>query len=270
MSEADIMAATPAPRTISSLVADLKLLGVSPGDTLLCHSSLRSIGWVAGGPAAVIDAITEVLGPTGTLVMPAQSGDLSDPAGWENPPVPKEWVATIRAEGRPFDPETTPTRGMGQIAELFRTWPSVLRSIHPTASFVANGPNATLVTSAQSLDDPLGESGPLGALYRLDAKVLLLGVDYSSCTALHLAERLADPNGAREPAGAAQIVDGQRRWVEFATPVLRDGDELQQVGSAFERATVIRMGRIGSAESRLLSLRAIVDYGVTTWKPAAR
>src|SRR5689334_9879285 len=58
------------PVTIESLCADFAALGVRPGMVLIVHSSLRSLGWVNGGPAAVILALEQVLTPEGTLVMP--------------------------------------------------------------------------------------------------------------------------------------------------------------------------------------------------------
>ena len=65
------------PVTVSSLVADLtalfddaRILGIGPGCLLNVHSSLSQIGWVAGGAQAVIVALQEVIGPTGTLIDP--------------------------------------------------------------------------------------------------------------------------------------------------------------------------------------------------------
>src|SRR5512143_4030923 len=124
-----------APRTRASLAADLLALGVAPGMTLLAHSSLSALGWVAGGPVAVIQALMDVVTPYGTLVMPTFTSDNSDPAMWGHPPVPAAWVPVIREHTPAFEAAITPTRMMGRIAELFRTWPGALRSDHPQSSF---------------------------------------------------------------------------------------------------------------------------------------
>ncbi len=73
---------TDGPVTFDSLCADLRALGVESGMTMIVHSSLTALGWVSGGPQAVVLALQEVLGPQGTLVMPTHSGDFSDPAQW--------------------------------------------------------------------------------------------------------------------------------------------------------------------------------------------
>src|SRR5579871_1511410 len=114
------------PRTRESLTADLRALGVQPGMTLLVHSSLSALGWVSGGPVAVVQALLDVLGHDGTLVTPTQSGQYSDPAYWVAPPVPEAWWPIIRETMPAFDPRTAPTRGMGAIVEVFRNWPSAL------------------------------------------------------------------------------------------------------------------------------------------------
>ena len=89
MSERDAIERSAAPVTTISLEADLRALGVEDGMTLLVHASLSSLGWVCGGPVAVILALEEILGERGTLVMPTMSTDLTDPKNWEAPPVPE-------------------------------------------------------------------------------------------------------------------------------------------------------------------------------------
>ena len=89
MKEEDIIKLTGQyPVTVHSLMADLQAIGLRPGSTIIVHSSLSTLGWVSGGPVAVVLALENVLTPAGTLVMPTHSGDLSDPAQWQHPPVP--------------------------------------------------------------------------------------------------------------------------------------------------------------------------------------
>ena len=104
MTERDVISNSIAGPVIQDrLVCDLTQLGVTDGMTLLVHSSLSSIGWVAGGPVAVVNALLSALGPKGTLVMPTHSGGLTDPAGWSNPPVDPTWWPTIRRTMPAFD-----------------------------------------------------------------------------------------------------------------------------------------------------------------------
>lgn len=44
------------PQTRTSLVHDLRALGLCPGVTVLLHASLRCVGWVCGGAPTVVRA----------------------------------------------------------------------------------------------------------------------------------------------------------------------------------------------------------------------
>lgn len=263
MSEQDVVSATAHPATVSSLVRDLRALGVEEGITLFVHSSLSSLGWVAGGAQAVVLALEEVVGETGTLAMPAHSTALSEPSQWRNPPVPESWWETIRNETPAFDRDLTPSRGMGRIPELFRTSPGVVRSDHPQASVAARGPNAKLLTDGHALDSGVGEGSPMARLYDLDGWVLLLGVTHARNTSLHLCEyRATFPGKKTSLQGAPVLVDGRRSWVEFED-LDWDEDDFPQLGAAFEVATgEVRVRNVAQAESRLMRQRPLVDFGV--------
>ncbi len=258
MSEKNVITRSPKPFSRDHLTQDLRLLGIKPGMTLLVHSSLSKIGYVPGGPVAVIQALLDVLTPAGTLVMPTHSTDLSDPANWENPPIPEVWHEAVRDIMPAFDPAVTPTRGMGVIPELFRSWPGTVRSSHPQASFAAWGHHARLVTDNHSLEMGLGEQSPLARVYDLDGIVLLLGVGYANNTSFHLGEvraRVVAP----EKQGAPILENGRRVWKWF-TDLAYDADDFAVLGQDFEKDDVVTVGMVGMAECRWFSQRAAVDF----------
>lgn len=258
MSEEKIIKATGEPNTVNTIYQDLLNRGVKSGDILLVHASLSSLGWVCGGAQAVITALLKAVGSEGTLVMPAHSGEWSDPAEWGNPPVPQEWLTTIYDHMPAFDPKISPTRGMGRIAELFRTVPGTLRSNHPHVSFSANGKDALPITQNHPLSPQLGMDSPIGKMYKLKAKVLLLGVDYDSCTSFHLAESLI-AKMPKKRMGAALLHKGERCWKWFDDYDYKTDDFLL-IGKEFESNYNVQRGKIGNAECKLFEMKVGVDF----------
>lgn len=266
MTEAEAVERTKGmPATVQSLADDLSKLGVAPGMVLLVHSSLSSLGWVCGGAVAVVLALERALGPEGTLVMPAHSGDLSEPSRWRNPPIPEPWWEFVRGEMPAYDVDMTPTRGVGAVPECFRKQRGTLRSAHPVVSFAARGPRAEELTRGDSLDFPCGDGTPLGKLYDMDGWVLLLGSSYECVSSLHLAEYRARHLRRKViRCGAPVLVDGEQRWVEY--------DDVESDDSAFPRIMTefvaekgnVRSGRVACGTAMLMSQKALVDHA-TDW-----
>jgi len=260
--EGSVVNSTIKPNTITSLKRDFEALGVKPGAIMIMHSSLSKIGWTVGGPVSVIRALMQTLTPEGTLVMPTFSSGNSEPSKWENPPVPESWWDMIRKEMPPFDPKITPTREMGTIVDTFRSWLNVLRSNHPMSSFAAWGKHAKFITDNHELKGDLGEGSPISRLYELDGQILLVGVSHENNSAIHLAEYRSDfPGKKYNNTGCAMLINNQRKWVEWEELDL-NSDDFEKLGADFESKINYKPGKVGIAETRLISLRAIVDFGV--------
>lgn len=261
-SEARSIAAVQTPATQRSLISDLVSLGLRSGDVVLVHSSMSALGWTVGGPHAVVEALRQAVGTNGTIVMPTQSAQLSDPADWQNPPVPEHWVPIIRSEMPPYDPYATPTREMGQIVECFRQYRDTIRSNHPLYSFAANGALAATIVADHGLEDGFGDGSPLAKMYDADAKVLFLGTGHANNTSLHLAETRAQWSTKASSRQSAMInVEGEptlASWVSVET----DESDFGLIGDAFDQAGNQTTGPVGAGTGIVMSQRTLVDFGV--------
>ncbi|MFJ8864779.1 aminoglycoside N(3)-acetyltransferase [Streptomyces sp. NPDC102473] len=235
-------------------------LGVRRGGVLLVHASMRAAGASAW---CMTEALRRALGPEGTLVVPAFTPENSDTSRSYLERVrglSEKARAAMRAAMPAFDPVMSPAPGMGALAETVRQTPGAMRSGHPQTSFAALGPAAGKLLTGHRRDCHLGEDSPLARLYEADAQVLLLGTDFDSCTAFHLAEyrRSSPPRRLYRCVVASE--DGPHWW-EYEDITLDDSD-FGTLGNDFARARSleVRTGHVGSAPSRLFPLRAAVDF----------
>ena len=211
----------------------LRALGVQPGGVLLVHTSFRAVRPVEGGPTGLIEALRMALGPAGTLVMPAWTGD----------------------DGF-FDPAVTPAaEDLGVVADTFWRMPGVARSSHPFA-FAAAGPRAAEITGDPLPLPPHIPASPVGRVHDADGQVLLLGVSHDADTTLHLAELMAGVP-YRQPRHITVLRDGAPVRIHYG-----ENDHCCQRfaladGWLRERG-LQREGRVGHADARLVRARDVV------------
>ncbi|MGH8048880.1 MAG: aminoglycoside N(3)-acetyltransferase [Chthoniobacterales bacterium] len=249
--------------TPTRLLLALKEAGVREGGLLCVHSWLDGLGFVVGGARTVIDCLETGVGPGGTLMMPAFSGDISDPAEWQYPAIPADRIEEVRREMPPFDASLTPTRKMGMIAELFRHRPGVVRSLHPQSSFCARGPLASKICAQHPPQFRFSEDSPLGALLRHDGHVLLAGAPWNTASVLYLTEfHMPDRQIIRKKVPV--VADGG--GVEW-----RDFDELEYRDVWHEAVThlvsvgIAQRTRIGRGDFVFFSAREAVEE-VLKWR----
>lgn len=165
--------------TKNQIVSGLKGL-LNAGDRIMVHSSLSSFGYVSGGADTVIDALLEVVGDEGTMMVPTN--------------VFNGYLTTFLRETKETDLRIAPSR-MGAITETLRMRDGALRSIHPSHPVAALGRDAKELLKEHGLgDSPIGKLSPYGKLAQLEnGKILLLGVTNSNNSTIHLAEELYTP-----------------------------------------------------------------------------
>ena len=221
------------PIRTADLTAQILELGVLPGDVLLVHTSFSRVGPVEGGPRGLIDALRAALGPNGTLVMPSMSDD----------------------DDHPFDRRATPCLGMGVVADTFWRLPDVLRSDSPHA-FAAIGPDAARITADHPLDVPHGLNSPVGRVWEVDGKILMLGVGHDANTTIHLAETLAGVR-YRRPKFATILEGGQPVRCSYSE-IDHCCDNFKLVDQWLDVEGRQRRGRVGHGEARLAGSRHVV------------
>lgn len=258
--EKQVVEVTREPITKKRLIHDLQNIGLQAGDAVIVHNSMNKIGWIIGDSVTVIESLMETVTNSGTIVMPAFTTGNTEPSGWNYPSIPKKWWPIVREEMPPFRSDISPIRGLGRIPEVFRKFPRVHRSNHPILSFTAWGKHAKEIVIDHRLDESFGENSPIGKLYELDGKILLIGVGYDNNSSLHHAEVRANiSNIPKKDNGAALIVNGKRVWKTWNEIDYSDHDFIE-IGAAYEASIDYKPQLIGQAESRLLSMRDLVDF----------
>lgn len=252
---------------VTAISTDLRALGLAAGDLVMVHASLRRIGPVAGGADGVIDAIREVIGAKGTMLMVLGA---RDDYAWVNAR-PEEERRALLLEAEPFDAHATPASpDVGALAEAFRKRPGVVVSDHPEGRFAAAGPLAHELLDRVPWHDYFGPGSPLERL-AAGGVVLRLGADPNTVTLLHHAEylcavapkrRVRRHRRVRAPDGGSAVrvvecLDDEAGIVDYPgedyfADLLRD----------YLAAGRARTGTVGGAAAELIEAADLVAFGV--------
>lgn len=233
------------------IVEGLFRVGVKAGDVLLVHSAMRTLGRIEGGAEAVVQALLEVLGEGGTLVVPA-------------------FTFAHEAESEPtIRPAADPSE-MGMLTEAARTHPEARRSVAYRHSFAAIGPWAEVVTDVDPFLSPFDLRSSFGVMLGLDTQVVLFGVTYSSSTSHHFAEYVCGVpyRHCIQRQVHVERADGERSLQTMTDyqPKSEGGSYYGNFGPNFNRLGKMledrgRVGTtfIGNSAVRRLAMRELVD-----------
>ncbi|NKB67318.1 MAG: hypothetical protein GKR89_09685 [Candidatus Latescibacteria bacterium] len=231
---------------------DLRTLGLRPGAHVEVHSSLSSMGYIAGGAATVVDALMHTVEPTGALAM--SNYPVSPPL----PVSPAERANGIAWKIRRLADDSDQRTGTGAISDEFRRRPGVVcgAGIHRICAWGANA--QTYATGYQHLVDNAG-------------LVLLIGVDIDRCSSMHLAD--STPISAE----ARQKMDSQ--WGPSQVPIIADivqrqypadiilgaeetnhrRDPWAHTRQEADSRNLIKRGKIGAASCMLFKAQDLLD-----------
>lgn len=225
--------------TKQELKRQLAELTLRPDDTVLIHSAMKPIGAVEGGADTVLDAWMEYFAP-GLLVLPTHTWDVN-------------WYGGSLT----FD-ERTSKSCVGLLTERFRQRPGVARSLHPTHSVAAWGPDAAAyVAGEERVDTPCGRAGCWGKLLERQAVILLVGCDLSKCTFFHGVEEWCDIEGRVGAPVPYRIrtADGRMLDAPNHRHLGHPSEQFPLAEAALVRDGALTFGRFGDARVYRLDAR---------------
>ena len=238
-----------------SLREGLERLGLAGVEIAVVHSSLSAFGWVVGGAPTVIAALRSVVP---TLVVPA----FADACRLPTPPnvdIPHnadhrtaDWEEFERAlsETPPYRPDLPPDKDMGVSSATLLREPDVCRSTSPVDSFAAVGPQAERLIGHSTREHPLGV---LRVAAEDGAWVLLLGVDHTTNTTIHIAEHLEHRGRFTR---FARVDDRPEGWVAVHN-LGGDSSGFEAIAPHLEPWT--RETTIGAARCRAVPAQRVID-----------
>lgn len=244
--------------TVSQIVEDLKGLGLRRGDSVVVHSSYKSIGNVAGGPQGVIEALTQVVLPDGALLFP-------------NLNIPHEF--TVEDPPR-FDLKRDPLKQtLGIIPELFKFQYAEHFSIHPTHSMMGIGERARdILKDHEKAGVPCGVGTPWEKNALSGGKVLLIGVGQKSNTTYHCPEEQIEKpyQLSSDVIDGLVVIDGKEMVVRSRLHVWGNRPDFSIINPELEARGYLRIGAVGNALTLCINAGGFVQLGLERMRQDAR
>jgi aminoglycoside 3-N-acetyltransferase len=257
------------------LAAGFRALGIAPGDTVMAHASVRSVGDVAGGPDQIHLALKDVLTSDGTLMMYASCPAHYDEVGRGN--LTAEQEREVLEKLPAFDPLTARSqRENGALVELLRTYPGSMVNAH-VARFVVWGRHADHLLSKQPWNYAFGRDSALERFVDLDGRILLLGCDHDTVTFLHYAEHIVDIRDKRVSRFKVPVSEGGTRvWRDMEEFDTSDGAHPNWPARFFGRLVDTHLaetgnhgGRVGDAHCFLIDAHELLAFALPVMQAVA-
>ena len=183
--------------TKNDLKDQLKNMGLTGSETILIHSSMKSIGDVKDRADGVLDVLIDYF-KDGLLLFPTHT--------WK----------TVNSENPVYNPGETPSC-VGILTNLFMKRDGVIRSLHPTHSIAGIGKDAAeYLCGEENCNTPCTPGGCYDRLRQRNAKILLVGVGHERNTFIHSVEEVLNiPNRLSDKPMELYIVmpDGSKKKV---------------------------------------------------------
>ncbi|MFI3284707.1 MAG: AAC(3) family N-acetyltransferase [Erysipelotrichaceae bacterium] len=240
------------------IVEQLKKLGVYQGMILEVHASLHSFGHVVGGAQSVVDALIEAVGYNGTLLMPLQSYENTEPSTWKSFKGDLRDICKIRAQIPPYNKKDFEAREMGAICDNLRRRDGVVISEHPNMGYLAWGKYAKLLCNHQSLHFALSQESPAARLNELKGSILMMGVGFEQATSMHLAEYYSDVRPVCLN-GAMREVSGEKQFESYLELDL-DAKDFISVAEVLKAKGYVQSIMIGTCLCQMVMSHKAIEY----------
>ncbi|OYS21910.1 AAC(3) family N-acetyltransferase [Lactobacillus taiwanensis] len=240
---------------------------ISSTDKVIVHTALSKFYYVPGGPESLVQALKGVI-TQGTIMMPSEVSTNCDPASWEYPPVRKDLIQVVRDNMPPYNPDTSPSEGLGITPEYFRKLPDVVRSPHPYLPIAIWGKDKDKIAKKQPLDLPYGINSPLDYLYQNNGKILFLGTNYETCTMLHYAESIIERKTETYTAATGTDPDGKTIWTNYQNIDMDIYDDFNDLGLAFEthNSSEFIQVNLNNGFIKAINVKPLVDFAKTWFR----